>query len=35
MGERGRQLVQTRYSISAIADRYEQLLEEVIAERKR
>ena len=35
MGQRGRELAQTRYSITAIADQYEHLLEEVIAERRR
>jgi glycosyltransferase involved in cell wall biosynthesis len=29
MGERGRQLVETRYSISRIADQYEDLLKQV------
>ena len=34
MGERGRELVRSRYSIAAIADQYERLLEEVVAERR-
>ena len=33
MGERGRELVRTRYSIEAIADQYERLLQDVVAER--
>lgn len=35
MGERGRELVRTRYSIGAVTDTYEALLREVIAERRR
>jgi glycosyltransferase involved in cell wall biosynthesis len=35
MGERGRELVRTRYSTSAIADQYEALLEEVISRQRR
>jgi glycosyltransferase involved in cell wall biosynthesis len=31
MGERGRQLVETEYSVAAITDRYEALLEELVA----
>jgi glycosyltransferase involved in cell wall biosynthesis len=31
MGERGRKLAETEYSIKAITDRYEALLKEVIA----
>ena len=34
MGERGRELVRTRYSIEAIADQYEQLLTAVVEERR-
>ena len=34
MGQRGRELVRTRYSITAIADQYERLLEEVVEERR-
>lgn len=33
MGERGRDLVRTRYSISAITDQYERLLQEVVSRR--
>jgi len=35
MGARGKELVRTRYSISSITDTYEDLLKEVIAERRR
>jgi hypothetical protein len=31
MGARGRELVRTRYSVSAVADQYEALLDEVLA----
>ena len=31
MGERGRELVETEYSVKAITDRYEALLEELVA----
>ena len=34
MGERGRKLVETEYSIKAITDRYEALLEDVVAGRR-
>ncbi|MCC6619401.1 MAG: glycosyltransferase family 4 protein [Chloroflexi bacterium] len=34
MGERGRELIRTRFSIAAITDTYESLLEGVIAERR-
>jgi glycosyltransferase involved in cell wall biosynthesis len=34
MGERGRELVRTRYSVSAVADQYEELLQRVVAQHR-
>jgi glycosyltransferase involved in cell wall biosynthesis len=34
MGERGRELVRTRYAVSAVADQYEELLQRVVAQHR-
>jgi glycosyltransferase involved in cell wall biosynthesis len=34
MGKRGRELVRTRYSVSAVTDQYEELLQRVVAQHR-